>query len=454
MFKTNLLLISIGMMLVFVTSFQSIPAEEDISVDVSIIDQSSLMENEKPLMVAGLWHTIAFTGINFDNDAVKLTMYKGTAIPTEKNNTNYYEWKHTPLVTDPWQTTTAHGNGTIKSSRCKITDYSITYCVGIPDNLPGDPFYNEEWTMELSIDDESLFSDSFYLEKPTRGFAKSHGDKLSFYVDPFTEMQASATDYLILKNTGNVPLNITLDFKTYNALLTYTESSDQISAKDQQSFRMILDAPSWKPQRIRQSGTAKALVSEYYLLDEDVSGTTISLQAALVLDVPTINIFVGHSNFELTTLDETSGFSFQHQQTVSMNEGETKTIYAYLSGDGTATVSIETNEEISFIGITRNDLPAQSPFTVISTDNDEQSIGVQVKALSENRNGLITYTLETESGTQSFSTRISVGPPAITEKASSYGATSLVTIVVLLALIFVVGIMLYNHLRYGRRQHR
>lgn len=442
------------MILVVITSFQSIPAEEDISVDVSIIDQSNLLENDKPVIVAGLWHTVTFTGINFDNDAVILTMYKGTSIPTEKNNTNYYGWKHTPVVTEPWQRTTTYGNGTIKFSQCKMTDYSITYCVGIPDNLPGEPFYNEEWTMELSIDDGSLFSDTVYLQKPTRGFAKSHGDRLSFFVDPFTEMQTSATDYLILKNTGNVPLNVTLDFKEYNTLLTYTEASDQIPANDQQSFRMILDAPSWKPQRIRQSGSAKAVVSEYYLLDEEASGTTISLQAALVLDVPAINIFVGHSNFELTTLDESSGFSFQHQKSVSMSEGETRTIYAYLSGDGTATISIETNEEISFIGITRNDLPAQSPFTVISTDSDEQVIGVQVKALSENRDGLITYTLETESGTQSFSTGISVGPPTIAEKPSPFGATSTVTIVVLLALICVVGIMLYNHLRYGRRQRR
>jgi hypothetical protein len=368
--------------------------------------------------------------------------------------TNFYQWEYTPLVTTPWQRTTTYGNQTINPSRSEIESNSVTFCVGIPDYLPGTAFYNEEWTIELSTEDITLFNDSFYLEKPTRGFAKSRGDRLSFSVDPFTEMIANPSDYLTLKNTGNVPLNVTIDFKTLNNLLNYIESNTQIPAKSQQNYKLELNAQSWKPQRISQRGDAKALVSDHYLLDEDTSGTTISLQTALVIDVPTINIFVGHNNFELTTLDESTGFSFQHQRSISMNEGETRTVNAYLSGEGTASVSIHVDTNVSLIQLTRNDLPAQSPFTIISTDNEEQVIGVQIKALSENRNGLITYTLETDSGITSFTTRINVGPPAITQQPSPFGATSTVTIIVLLALISAASIMLYNHLSYGRRQRR
>lgn len=384
--------------------------------------------------------------------ALTLTVYKGTTVPTTQNTTNYYQWEYTPLVIDGWQKTTTYGNLTIKPEFCTADGNSATFCVGIPDYLPNEIFYHEEWTIELTNGDSTLFNDIFYLEKPTRGFAKSHGDKLSFSIDPFTEMKAPASDYIILKNTGNVPLNITIDFKALDELLTYTESNDLIPPYSQQNYKLELSAPSWKPQRIQQPGSAEAEVSEYYLLGEEVSGTAISLQTALIIDVPTITIFVGHSSYELVTLDDSTGFSFQYQKSISMNEGETRMLSSYISGDGTATLSIQANNNISVLQTSLNDEVAHSPLTIISTNNNEQRISVQIKALSENRDGQITYTLKTDSGTKTFTTNIDVGPPAKTNQPASIGSTSSVTIIVLLVLITVGGYMLYNHLVLGRRK--
>ena len=431
-----------------------IPAEEDITVDINIIDQPAQFENNKPKIIAGLWHTITFEGISNTEESLILTAFKGTNIPTEKNKTNYYQWKFLPSGDDSWETIMDYQNGSLKSSRCSKKTNEISYCIGIFDYLPGKNFYNEEWTLTLQNSQDILYSDTFYLENPTRGFAKSHGDRLSFSVDPFTKMQTKAGDYLILKNTGNIPLNITLDFDSIDDLLTYTESSNQIPAFSQQNYKLELSSHSWKPQRISQRGSAQAKVSEYYMLDEEVSGTAISLQPALVIDVPTINIFVGHSNYELTTLDSSTGFSFQYQKSVSMNEGETKTVNAYLSGEGTAKVSVETNDNVSVLQIKRNGQPSYPPFTVISTNAEEQVISVKLKALGENRHGKITYTIETDDDINTFNTRIKVGPPATSEQPASIGATSPVTIVVLLALIVAAGYMLYNHLVHGRSDQR
>ncbi len=320
--------------------------------------------------------------------------------------------------------------------------------------LPGIISYNEEWTLEILCDETVVYLDSFYLEKPTRGFAKIHGDFISFLVDPFTDMQAEASDYITLKNTGNIPLNITVKYNQLDDLLTYTDTSTQIPANGKQNYRLILNSMEWKPQRIQQKGTATASVSSYYLLDQEVSGTAISLQTALVIDVPTINIFVGHNNYELTTLDSNTGFSFQYQRQISMYEGETKTIHAYLSGEGTATISIDTNDNISMIQLTRNNQQTEIPFTVISTDSEEQIISLKIKALSENSDGTITYTVETEDDIQTFTTNINVGPPATAQQPTPIGTTSAVTLVVLLALILVAGYMLYNHLVHSRSERR
>lgn len=447
-------LILIILLSLCVSSCFEVSADDTISVNISIIDQPAQIENEKPKIIAGLWHSLSFSGIEDNYNEIILTMYYGSTLPLEKNMTNYFQWKYTPLVVNSWQQTTTYGNKTINPDKCWKESDLITFCVGIPDSLPSVIFYNEEWTFELSISNEIIYQDKFYLEKPTKGFAKSHGDRLSFSVDPFTEMNAEASDFLILKNTGNIPLNITLDFNVLDYLLSYTESSNQISAFSQQNYRLELNAPSWKPQRIQQSGSASAYVSEYFLLDEDVSGTAISLKTALIIDVPTINIFVGHKNYQLTTLNSLTGFSFQYQKSISMSEGEIRTINSYLSGEGTAKITIQTNENISVLQMNKNDLPANSPFTIISTNENEQVISIKFKALSENRDGKITYIVETDGEMKSFTTKIDVGPPTTINQPSAIDGTSPITIIVLLALIFVAGYMLYNHLVHGRSERR
>ena len=447
-------LIVISISLLFFLSCSHVSADETVSVEITIIDQPAQFENEKPRVIAGLWHIATFNGIEDSNMDILLTMYKGSILPLQKNITNYYQWKYTPLAVNSWQQTTTYGKKMINPDKCTVDTDLISFCIGIPDSLPSKIFYNEEWTFELSMSNKILYQDIFYLEKPTKGFAKSHGDRLSFSVDPFTEMNAEASDFLILKNTGNIPLNITLDFNALDNLLNYTESSSQISAFNQQNYRLEINTPSWKPQRIQQSGTASAYVSDYFLLDEEISGTAISLKTALIIDVPTINIFVGHNRYQLTTLDSSTGFSFQYQKSLSMAEGEIRTINSYLSGEGTAKITIQTNNNISVIQVNRNDLPANSPITVISTDENEQVISIKLKALSENRDGKITYIVETDGDIKSFTTKIDVGPPATTNQPSAIEGTSLVTIIVLLALIIVASYMLYNHLVHGRSERR
>lgn len=425
-------------------------ADDTITVTISIIDQPAQFEKGVPKIIAGLWHTVTFEHIDTINQELLLTLYKGTTYPYQNNETNFYQWNYDPTTTNPWQKTTSYGNETINQELCGTHSNKVTFCIGVPDTLPNQIFYNELWTLTISTPEKELYKNEIYLEKPTRGFAKSHGDRLSFSVDPFTEMITEASDYLILKNTGNVPLNITLDFKLLNRLITYTESSKQISAFEKQNFKLELNAPSWKPQRIQQAGTASAVVSAHYLLDEEASGTAISLQTALVIDVPTLNVFVGHNNFQLTTLNSSTGFSFQYQKSLSMNEGEIKTINSYLSGKGTATVTIEANDNVTILEINRNELPVTSPITVISTDNEEQFISIKLKALSENRNGKLTYTIEHEKNVETFTTIISVGPPDSDDQPTAIGATSPVILIVLFSLIVAAGYMLYTYLIHGR----
>ena len=443
--------------LFLILPFSSIPivAGEDITIDIHIINQPTQYRDNTLVMIAGLWHTVTISEVNVD-DSIVLTIYQGTTPPEEKNEMNYYQWEYASMTAIPWYVTTGYGDYTIDPLLCQKSSDTITFCIGIPDFLPNEIFYYEEWTIEISDSTTPLYNEMIYLENPTRGFAKSHGDHISFTVDPFAEMDSKASDYLILKNTGNVPLEITLDYNALDTFLTYTESSNEISANDKQIYRLLLRSDSWKPQQIQQPGSARALVSEQYLLDDGAGGTAISLQTAFVIDIPTINVFVGHNSCELTMLDPETGFSFQYQRRLTMKEGETKDIFAYVSGEGTATLSIEGNENISILELTRNGQPIQSPFTILSNDQEEQVIGLKIKALSENNNGQISYKIETEAGTKTFTTYITVNSPTVSNRPSQPVGivSSPLTLVVLIALIAAAAFMLYNHLVYGRGERR
>src|SRR6056297_2841414 len=146
-------------------------ANGDVTVDISIIGQYPQFDNQRPIIVAGVWHTISFNEVtDFTNEAT-LTMYQGSSIPTDKDNTNYYQWEYNPANDNPWQPINSYAEGTIKNSHCQKFSDGITFCMGIPDHLPDVISYSEQWMLELTISKNTVFKESFSLEKPTKGFA-------------------------------------------------------------------------------------------------------------------------------------------------------------------------------------------------------------------------------------------------------------------------------------------
>ncbi len=437
------------MLVVNIYSFMAI-AKEDVSISINIIDQESIIDTGKYVLVADIWNDI-FISFNAQNHhSISLIIFKGENEPTSQNITNYFSWTYNEINPTQWQSDTIYGLDFLQSESCLINDNFIQFRVGIKDTLPDEIFHQQTWTLKIKAEDTVIHSEEIIVEKPTRGFAKSHGDHITFQVNPFTPMQSKASDYIILKNTGNVPLEISLSYNALDEYLDYIDYATIISPHSSQTYSNVLSAPSWQPQRIEQTGLATAKPPSSIIIEGEAVGSSISLKTALVIDPPPIHIFVGHSTHILETLNENAGFSFQYLKSITMKEGGEKTINAYVSGEGNATISISVNKNLNLKSIRLNDNEINSPFIITSSADKEQVISFDIQSISENNGGVVYYSIETEGKTQTFSTNVQVIMPIIEYDDTTIQGTSIITVFVLIALILVGSYMLYNHLTCRR----
>ena len=430
-------------------------ASEEQSVDVSLalIKNQPRYLNGLPIMVAGLWHmiNISFEDI-FEDDMFRLKMYLGDDLPVQRTQSNYYEWSYDVVNGFDGDHQYSYTSSFMDEDVCYASEDAIGFCVGIKDSLPNEVFHRENWTIEIYLGQNQIHSEMFILEKPTKGFAKTHGDRIEFSVDPFKEMEIQASDYIILKNTGNVPLAIDIDYTEMNAYISFESFDEQLFPQEKGTYEIVLKSESWQPQFISQSGLATASVPLSYLIIEDANtSSSIYLQSSLVLDVPTMQVFVGHSMYQLDMFGDTS-LSYQYKKSISMQEGEIKQLQVYISGNGSASLSISSrNENISILDVRLNDKEMTLPVSIISTETSEQVISITVKAVSENHHGYIDYILENEEELRMFSTKILVGPPESNPADSTLTRSSNMVVFVVCAFMFAGVYIVYSFIRHKKR---
>jgi len=424
----------------------------DAVVDIHIMGESPQFSSGQHVLIAGIWHQINVTIETKQVDTVTVKLYKGDTIPSgDKNTTNYYEWSYNTSYDFPWKDVMQHeGFHYIKNSSCVKTGTLYSFCVGISDMLPNAVYYKEPWMLEVYGDNTRMYREEILVEKETKGIAKSHGDFIRFYIDPFTEMSDTASDYIILKNTGNVPLEMTIDYDVYNMLLEYTQFPQKLSPYSSGEYHMKLHSESWQPQLMSGIGVCQGKVPDYLIVND--SDATVVLYSSLAIDGPSLRIFVGHSAYELNTLLG-SGITFQYKKHITMLEGEIRDIPMYLSGDGELTLDIWADEQnVKIHQILSEQQEVESPFTLVSSSTREHTIVMRVEAIRENHVGYIYYDIQNEGNTQSFETQITIDPPTSTnQQGSSFGVTSNMTIIVAICIVFVIGYMVFSQVRYRRR---
>jgi hypothetical protein len=413
-----------------------------------MVNESERTRFNNPVMVAGIWHYINVSIDAQDFQDLILKFHSGTSIPNEANRdeTNYYEWKY-DKNNQLWLDMKEYsGYVYINNESSQTIANTYSFCVGINSNaisnlIKGEIEYNN-WTLKVYKDQTLLTSQVILVEEPVTGLAKSHGDILKFYVEPFTIMTDVADDYFKIENTGNIPLVISVDYAEYSDNIYVPELNTKIPADQSKSFDgILLQSESWKPGTLKKTGLiTQGRIPEGYI----ITTANIVFETSPGINSPDIEISVGRYDYEIQEWPD-NDIVFQYEKELELKEGKVTDIYIYISGNGIVQLNFRT-DNISILKVFDESVADTPPLTISSNDDSEHEVKLRVKALKEDITSYIYYDLEIEDNVRTLKTTIQVGPPEKSKGEEPMNMTQIILIVMIIAL--VVGYMVYSRIGY------
>lgn len=429
------------------TLASSIAAADDVSLSIKMLQGEQQTRFNKPVFVAGVWQYVNIT-INQIIDELSLRIYKGiTPTPGNKNDTNYYEWKYDKNNITVWNDVNGYGIDYIKQDSCFKNNTLFSFCIGIKDAMPNIVDYFENWTVEVSKDGAIVYSERIVVEKPKTGISLSKPSTIIFHVDPFTIMDAQGDNFFKIGNIGNVPLYVNIDYEKYNEI-EITDINKKFLPDEIVTHYVTVHSKSWPPGIKRMDIQLNGSYPRSYFVD---TNATVTLYSSFIIDVPQLVIYVGHSNFRIDEI-QGSGITFQYLEKINMYEGEIRDISAYVSGNGAVTVDVSADEKnISALKLYDGSTETHSPISFTSTNTSERSIVVTVEALGEGKTGVLTYRVNGNGITKTYTTQITIGPPASPDTGTSGNPGSIMQIIVIIIVLLVVIYMVLSYVKNRMR---
>jgi hypothetical protein len=402
-------------------------------------------------MVAGIWHQLNITLDDENIQILNLKFFKGNEIPTgEKNSSNYYEWTYDETSENIWNDQLKYDGRTYIDVNNSIkVDKLFSFYIGVKDNLPNSPlFYHENWTLEISFDEEVQHTEMIVVEKPTLAFAKSHGDIINYFIEPFIATSSDGDDNFRIENNGNLPLDIFIDYLSYNDFIKLSDSNTRISPYSNKIFNINLQSGEWKPG-IAESSISSTLVGSISG-DIIVPTSVLTFQSAYQINAPLLKIYIGHNNYEIIEIEGTN-IVFQYIKNIKMNESEIRNIPVYMSGNGTVNFNAITDgKNISILNIKAENKDITIPFEIESTDTLEYEIILQIEAIRENKIGYLYYDLEIENSSKTYVTVIDISSPSDSQ-GLDLNITPVTTIIVIICIILVIAYVIFTHIKHRRK---
>jgi len=439
-------------LILFSLSSITIVSSADVSsISMHILGEEDQIKFGQLKLVAGIWHQLNITLDDDNIQRLNLIFFKGNEIPTgEKNSSNYYEWTYDESSENIWNDPLKHdGRNFIDVNNSIKLDNLFSFYIGIKDTLPNNPlFYHENWTLEISFNEEVQHTEKIVVEKPTLAFAKSHGDIINFFIEPFIATSLEGDDTFRIENNGNLPLDISIDYLSYNDFIKLSDSNTRISPYSNRNFYINLQSGEWKPG-IAGSSISSTLVGSISS-NIIVPTSVLTFQSAYQINAPLLKIHIGHNNYEIIEIEGTD-IVFQHIKNLKMNESEIRNIPVYISGNGTVNFNARTDgKNISILNIKSENADVTTPFEIISTETSEYEIIFQIEAIRENKIGYLYYDLEIENSSKTYVTVIEITSPSDSQ-GLDLNITPITTIIVIICIILVIAYVSFTHIKHRRK---
>lgn len=429
------------------TTIFTTSAADVTTLSIRMLQGEQQTRFNNPVIVAGVWYYVNIT-MDQSVDELSLRCYKGITLSMgDKNETNYYEWNYDKNNAIAWNDISGYGIKYIQPDLCKNTNTVYSFCIGLKDFMPNIIGYYENWTVEISTDGTTVHSVSIVVEKPKTGISLSKPSSIIFHVDPFTIMDAQGDNFFKIGNIGNVPLNVNFNNELYSDV-EITDVNKKFLPAETVAHYVTIHSRSWPPGIKKIDIQLNGSYPQSYFVD---TNATVTLYTSFIIDVPQLIIYVGHSNYRIDEIQGT-GITFQYIEKLTMYEGEIRDINAYVSGNGAVTVEVWADEKnISALRLYEGNTETRSPISFTSTNASERTIVATIKALGEGKIGILTYQVSSNGITKTYTTQITIGPPASSDDEVVRGPLSIIQIIVIIIVLLVVIYMIISYMKNRTR---
>ncbi len=398
----------------------------------------SIVRYDNPVWIRGIWHYANIT-LNVEANKVSIIFYHGdTPLQIgDRDETNYYNWKYDH---GSWWDV-QHDSRYIENDYCDHDIDFYSFYIGIDQYAE-----SGNWTLVVLIDDEQLLSKRVIVDKEVSSLVL-RSVPVTLRVEPFTEDDFISEEKFIVENKGNVPLRLSINYGSYNNIFSTLDFNEILKVDQIRGYSILVHSKSsWKPGTITiKSGEVSVTGEIDYVIPPKNDVSLIPSNLSLGLG---ITVFIGHSGYELEQL--ANDIAFQYMKNLEIKLGETKDVFAYISGKGNITVDI-TSKNLKILKIFGKGVEVKTPFIVRSNNTSEYPITIQVRGIVANTTAFLYYYLEIGGKTQTYTTKINVGPPSSQVEDTTSIIMSITAMIVTICIVLSIVLIIQVQIKHRRK---
>jgi len=431
-------------------SFQHVGGEiTDASVHISLPGEQQRERFGRTVFVASVWNFVNISIGELSFNEIKVLLYKGSSIPIDKDETNYYEWSFDGLN---WRDLVDYGTVEhIDTERCKYEDGVVSFCVATDNfiqNINPTMADYENWSLSIKVDNNTVVTIPVVVEEPYTSLAATRYDYF-LRVDPFTVTTLSPDQRFLTENKGNLPLLITINYTKFGDRITTSNFNVILHPYDTLEHDMAIVTDAWRPGKVTVGGTVSGTIPEYILPTSKESQLTIELTPAPQLSpVPYIEITVGHGGYEIEEIGEE--VTFQYKKHIEAETGEKFDVVAYLCGNANVTISLSTmNISIESVLFNGSEMKEFSNISASITNSTEYPLVVSLIAPDQPTEALLTYEIKVGETVKTYTTTITIKEKT-TEESQENPLFSRIIIGISIIVAIAYAIYMYVKRRGGK----
>ncbi len=348
--------------------------------EISLAGEDPRFSGGYPIIVAGIWHNLDFSLPSTSNN-VTVFLYEGSALPTVKNETNFYQFHYDGST---WED--LEYSDYISPTNCALLGSLYSFYIGLHATA-----VEGSWTLEIFSNGVEEHSSIVLVEMPRAGISFS-GPSFYFDIEPYQSISLSTYDpadssgssYFTTSNTGNIPMEFEFTYDIYDNLLSTSNSTGIRHLGEQSRHYIDLQAQAWSPREF----TIKGIIT-----GEPNMLVTPETTAYILSPTASFNIIlkVARPDFEIFQMD---GLVVQYKSMVMAEHNDEVDLDLYVTGTNDSHLSVSTTD-LTLIKIFKNDVETlERPVYVSFSEDVETHLLVTIECSespSENQVSMMAY---------------------------------------------------------------